>query len=350
MPTSLTGWAVYPPMIDGFYFDARKVGEKAEQGVHGPILGVTVHLKVSTGGSGDRIDIPFTDKEARVELSHIEAFLFWNPRPGHAWNWPELVSIGFPKSMRLSSLVMDKAQDVPLELLFPLTPTMLSQMEDSRPDDKVRYAVTLRATGWLIHTPGPGPELLRVPFVANSVEVAPQDRRGLVLEVERSKWVEEILPDLGVGRFMVYEVPLENFEGVEQVDTYLRNAVRQYLAHEWKLSMAASRDVVESLERELQASASPVYTDKFGTAAEKVKDVREAYGKLVTAMLDFQAATKSLFAAGAHPERPEEFVERPDAELALNIAFSIRRYVGMRLRATKPPSFAPSTADGAAGA
>ena len=137
---------------------------------------------------------------------------------------------------------------------------------------------------------------------------------------------------------MLYEVPVENFDGAAQVDVYLQNAVKQFLAGEYKLSVAASRDVVETLERELGANANPAFGDRFGSADRKVKKLAEAFGELTQAMLAYQGAVKSLLAAGSHPERPDELVERPDAEMALWVALTLRRYVGMRLRTTRPPT------------
>lgn len=332
-------------MHDGFYFDARLVEVDGVSTSHAPILSVSIHLKAGTGGSGERVNIRFSDTPHRVEMSHIDAYLFWNPQDRRPANWGDFVASGFPKSMRLSTLTLNQSNEVSLDLLFPLSPSLLSQMEETRPADKARYGVMLRITGILNESPAevlPAGQFPKAyPFAAEGIIVWRIGSTDPMLEIERSKWTDTILPNLGVGRWMIYEVPVESFEGVTQADDYLNNALRQYSAHEWKLCMAACRDVVESLQRGLESTTNSAFGDRFASAPEKMRRFAEKYDHLVASALDFEAATKSLLAAGSHPERPEELVQRPDAELALWVALSLRRYVGMRLRETRPPGFDP---------
>lgn len=335
-------------MTSGFYFDARVLDVGAARASHIPTLSIKISLKAGTGGSGEHIEASFGDGDVWVVPAQIQAFLFWNPADRTDSNWRNLVAMGFPQSMSSSTINMGKGEGACYDLLFPLSPGILSQMEESRPADKARYGITLRITGTIVDRTKSQSVTIPVVtlFAADQIWVYKQDWNDTILEIERSKWVDEVLPGLGVGSWMVYEVPMENFEGVAQVDAYLDNAWRQFVSHEWKLSMAACRDVVESLERELGATANSAYRDRYGNAEKKMRSLVQRYQELIGSMLEFQSSVKSLLAAGAHPERPEELVERPDAELALMIALALRRYVGMRLWGAGPPGFSPPSAKG----
>lgn len=325
-------------MVEGFFFDARLIEVGAQPSSFAPMLSLSIDLKVSRGGSGEVVSVTIPDSASGVQVIplSIEAHLFWDPVVQTPTDWSKHLAVGFPASMKTSTLHLDQGCPASYQFLFPLSPSLLSQLEEGRAGGNVSFAVSLRIAGEVI-LPN-----IRVPIVADRVVVLRSGVQQAVHEIERSKWIDTILPELGTGKWIVYEVPVENFDGVAQVDTYLQNAYKQYLAHEWKLCMAASRDVVESLERELSAAANPAYRDRFGSADKKMRLLVDSYGDLVEAMLSFQSASKSLLAAGAHPERPEELVERPDAELALWIALSLRRYAGLRLRTSKPPGFNPS--------
>ena len=325
-------------MTEGFYFDARLIDVSAKQSSFAPMLSLSIDLKVSCGGSGERVDVTIPDSAIDVQVFplSIQAHLFWDPVAQNPTDWSKHIAVGFPASMRTSTLHLEHGTPSSYQFLFPLSPTLLSQLEEGRSSGgNISYAVSLRINGEVI-LPN-----TREPFIADRVVVLRSGVQQGVHEIERSKWIDALLPEMGLGKWIVYEVPVENFDGVAQVDTYLQNAYKQYLAHEWKLCMAASRDVVESLERELSAVANPAYRDRFGSADKKMRLLVDSYGDLVEAMQSFQSASMSLLAAGAHPERPDELVERSDAELALWIALSLRRYVGLRLRTTRPPGFNP---------
>jgi hypothetical protein len=309
-----------------------------------PILSAVVQVKVSTSGGGTSTEVGRTDaKSVRFVVLHAEAWLRWASEPHRTIANMPLVAKGYARSLRTSHLMLNADYAVEFEFEFPLQPTVLEELEEARAGNEPTFGIQVRFGGIASYEfeaanspPGGVPYLL--PFSTEDLEVVSHDERSSVLSIERSKWVEKLLPGLGFGNWMIYEVPVENFESSAQVDVYLRNAVKQFLSGEYKLSIAASRDVVETLERELGGNANSAFGDRFGSADKKIRKVTDAFGDLAQAMLAYQAAVKSLLAAGAHPERPEELVERPDAEMALSVALALRRYVGMRLRTTRPPT------------
>lgn len=279
-------------------------------------------------------------KSVTFDLLSVDAGLVWMAEPS---GFPTAVPptlVGSARSLRTSNVVLNAEYDVGFELDFAIPPMALNLMEEARAGGEPRFSIAVRYAGlarYDLPDNASGVPYLS-PFVADELWVVSHDSNSHRLTIDRSRWVEKILPGLGFGNWMVYEVPVENFEGSAQVDVYLHNAVKQFLSGEYKLSIAASRDVVETLERELGGNANPAFGDRFGSADKKMRKVADAYGQLTEAMLGFQSALKSLLAAGAHPERPDEYVERPDAEMALWVALSLRRYVGMRLRTTRPPA------------
>ena len=326
------------------YFEARLRQFDSVEDSWTPILSVGISLKTSTGGFSESVDVGHDGpSDVRVEPLSIDAYLSYPPTAqGNVPSAGTVLAHGTPRSMRASTLQLDSGQPAQYDLLFPLNPSVLSQLEEVRGGNSPTFGVTLRIAGVFRHTfpqggtPGGLPFL--VPFVVDDVRVVPHDSQDPKLEVEKSRRIERILPGLGVGKWMIYEIPVENFEGSAQVDTYLKNAVNQFVAGEWKLAMAASRDVVETLERELSAEANSAFGDRFGSAEKKTRAVAESYRDLVEAMLSYQSALKSLLAAGSHPERPEQLVERPEAEMAVWTALALRRYVGMRLRQARAPA------------
>ncbi len=309
-----------------------------------PVLSAVVLVQVSSSGGGTNVQIERTDaKSVQFVVLQADAWLRWTAGPqGSLVNMP-LVAKGYARTLRTSNLVLNAGYEVEFEFQFPLQPTVLEGLEDARAGNEPSFGIQVRFGGIARYEFDEGalpvgkmPYL--VPFNTEDLEVVSHDERMHTLTIERSKWVEKLLPGLGYGNWLIYEVPVENFENSAQVDVYLRNAVKQFLSGEYKLSIAASRDVVETLERELGANSNSAFGDRFGSAEKKARKMTDAFGDLVQAMLAYQGSVKSLLAAGAHPERPDELVERPDAEMALSIALALRRYVGLRLRASRPPS------------
>jgi hypothetical protein len=329
-------------MNDAIYFDARLVNVRAHGSAHIPVLDVQVEVKAQSWGGGESVRVQY-EKGDDVQLTPflVDPYLTWNPDPnGAGESWSQFVARGFPKSTRVNPLSVDGEPAAQYELLFPIAPATLSQMEETRAD-KPRFGVVLRFSGIVQRkvpsaTAPPIPEPFQI-----TVPVWRADARGQPPEIERSKWVDEILPGLGAGAWIVYEIPTVAFEGSAQVDEYLRNAVTQFNHHEWKLCVAACRDVVEALEPELAAEVNTAFGGRGGSAPRKTRALMEGYANLIEAIQTFQASSKSFLAAGAHPERPEQLIERPDAEFALWIALAMRRYVGMRLKSNRPPAFVP---------
>lgn len=314
-----------------------------------PTLTATVSLSASSSGSGGTVSVIRKDAtDLHFDLLAVETTLLWAQGPPKSPTGMAVVGRGFTQSLRTPRITLDARYSVDLEFDFPLPPAVLSTLEELRGGGEPKFAISARLTGlatYDIEAPGvmKGGSPFLSPFVAEDLQVVAFDSGSYVLGIERSQWIEKLLPGLGFGRWMLYEVPVENFDGSAQVDVYLRNAVKQFLAGEYKLSIAASRDVVETLERELGANANPAFGDRFGSADKKFRKVADTFSELAQAIMAYQSALKSLLAAGAHPERPDELVERPDAEMALWVALSLRRYVGMRLRASRPPATGQSS-------
>jgi hypothetical protein len=305
-----------------------------------PVISAIVQSKVSTSGGGTNTQIERTDaKSVQFVVLQADAWLRWASNSRWTHGRMPLVAKGYARTLRTSNLMLNA--DYPVEFEFLLQPTVLEELEDARAGNEPVFGIQVSLGGIARYEFGrgdypPGKLPYVVPFSTEDLEVVSHDERSHAQTIERSKWVEKLLPGLGFGNWMIYEVPVENFEGSAQVDVYLRNAVKQFLTGEYKLSITASRDVVETLERALGANSNLAFGNRFGSADEKARKVTGAYGDLVQAMLVYQGAVKSLLAAGAHPERPDELVERPDAEMALSVALALRRYVGMRLRAARP--------------
>ena len=308
-----------------------------------PVLTANVSAQVngSGGGSGEVRIVNTEANRVIFEILQVESALAWVSDPTASAGLLPSLAIGRLRTFRISTLELNANYWVDMELDFPVPPILLSEIEALRTGADPRFAIEVRFAGlarYEFAAPTAGASPFLSPFVADDIKVVTHDTRSQILEIEKGRWIERILPGLGFGRWMIYEVPVENFEGAAQVDVYLNNAIKQFLAGEYKLSIAASRDVVETLERELGANANPAFGDRFGSADKKFRKVTDAFAELTQSMLAYQSAAKSLLAAGAHPERPDELVERPDAEMALWVALSLRRYVGMRLRSTRPPT------------
>lgn len=316
-----------------------------EPRVGGPIPVLTANVSVQVNGSGGgfgevRIANPAA-KRVVFEILHVESALAWVTDPRMSGGLLPSLSTGRLRTFRTTTLELNANYWVHLEFDFPIPPIVLSEIEEFRSGGDPKFLIDVRFAGlarYEFDQPTPGGVPFLSPFVAEDLRVVAHDSGSAILEIEKGRWIERVLPGLGFGRWMIYEVPAENFEGSAQVDVYLNNAVKQFLAGEYKLSIAASRDVVETLERELGANANPAFGDRFGSSDKKFRKVTDAFAELTQSMLAYQSALKSLLATGAHPERPDELVERPDAEMALWLALSLRRYVGMRLRSARPPS------------
>lgn len=324
------------------YFEAKLQKVDADEDAQVPTLTVELGLKAGSGGSGPSYQLPFAEwGTSRVHLLNLDAFLGWNP--DMRVDVDPFVAKGFPKSIRANVLAIDQPYPEVLKLAIPLTASLLSQLMEADSEGNPRFAVNLRISGLVEHRPSAGGTSSLHPFLLDNIVVSALGANSRVLEIERSAWINRILPKLGAGNWAIYEIPRENFEGSALADKYLQNAYRQFLSGEYKLSMAASRDVVETLERELGASANPAFSDRFGKADRKMRRVVETFGELINASLEYQASLKSLLAAGAHPEKEDQLVDRPDAEMALYTALALRRYVGMRIRDARPPAFLPET-------
>lgn len=178
-------------------------------------------------------------------------------------------------------------------------------------------------------------ETVLTPFHVDSMFLMTGRGEGNIdIEVEKSRWAEDILPGLGFGVWKTYEIPVSNEAALGKVDDYIAQAVKNFYTGDWKDSLARSRDAIQALQPYLEKHGNPVYTDKKGPSDQKFTEMVASFSNLASSMYDFQAKTFSLLSAGAHPESPGMMVERADAELGLTIAMACRRYVGARIAET----------------
>jgi len=173
---------------------------------------------------------------------------------------------------------------------------------------------------------------LPVPFHID--RLIPATVRGQIqlIEIDKSKWVEEILPGLGFGAWKIYEIPVSEAADLGKVNEYIDQAAKHLNAGDWKDSLARSRDAVQALEPFLKKYANNAYADKgHGTADEKMARLVTSFSGLASSMLDFQSKVFGLLSAGSHPLPAGTTIERPDAEFGLTVAMACLRYVGTRM-------------------
>jgi len=334
-------------MGDMLFLRAQFVDITAKRGETTPMLRVEIDLSAGSGGSGtdavENLSVPVA-KGDLVRIQGIQGFMFITSEMDPPW--ATLVATGFVENTRIGDLTVDATSPIRYALLFPLTPTLVYEIEGHRGGGNPQLAFAIRLDGEYqqkIQLSAQVPFNVWLPFVANRIVVYSSKGRGLPPEIPESKWVNEILPALGAGEWLLYEIPLENFEGSALADEYLRNAWNQFRTGDWKLCVAACRDVVESLKPELVAATNPVFSDTRATAPTKMRNLTGAFGDLIEALSEYQRSVQSLLAAGAHPEKPDQVIDRADAELALHLALSLRQYIGLRLKATKTPTPPAST-------
>jgi hypothetical protein len=247
------------PLPERSFFHLRLKSFQARGAGLIPVLTAVIEVNASSSGGSESVQIVNRGaKTVFFNLLHLDSTLYWASAEsrGKIPSALPFLAVGRARSLRMPTLELDARYSVELELDFPLSPSVLSEIEELRAGGEPSFVVLVRLSGLARYeippeTAPPGNTPYLIPFVAEDLQVTHHETRSHFLAVEKSRWIEKILPDLGFGRWMIYEVPIENFDGAAQVDVYLENAVRQFLAGEYKLSVAASRDVVETLEREL---------------------------------------------------------------------------------------------------
>ncbi len=151
--------------------------------------------------------------------------------------------------------------------------------------------------------------------------------------VPKSRWVEDILPELGWGVSRIVEIPLPR-TGVkmQEADGLLEESERKFTLGDWAGSLTAARKTVETLEPVVKESLNAAHTWKDRTAADKAADLVEKHKAWAEATMQYQGAVRSILNAGAHRPLPGATLDRADAELGLMLALGLRRYVGLRMK------------------
>jgi len=211
-----------------------------------------------------------------------------------------------------------------ITVTFQLRPDQISLLEDIRKGGKVQLRAGLRI---LATTDNP-----TTMIVVPEIEI----RRGSAqyIDIEKSKWVEEILPRLGWGSWRIVEIPFSADQaGLTKIDEILSEAQKQYGLGNWADCLTACRKVVEELKPYAEEFVNLAHSDeKGGPAPQKIGDLTHEFESLGKSMIEFQAGVRKMLAAGAHKLPPGAALERADAEFGLLMAIALRRYVGLRMQ------------------
>lgn len=310
--------------------------------------------------SGYNLSVP--DEVKSLTIAHVQGSLFWQGEDGDKWpDEGKFIGFGFPSPRQQGRPLEESGDPVRYTLWFPLTPSEVSRIEELRGGSKARFHLDLNVGGFYrrpINVFNPPASTLEdkghpvdthtlkasvlasdvaEPFQIDRLTLSTADGTVQKITIEKSKWSEEILGSLGHGRWKLYEVPLTEGPELAEVDRYIAGAHGNFLTGDWKDCVGRSRDAIQALEPYLKRWINPVYSDKKGGQAEqKAADLVGSFTELARSMFDFQAKVFSILSAGAHPEGVGATVERGDAELALSLAMTCRRYVGLRMLQATP--------------
>ncbi len=315
----------------------------------GPSIEVTFKVVLSVSGSGDSEHIP--DSLTAIHPLAVEGTLYWaQPKADSTYQYDHYyigTSARHPWHGGYGTIPI-LGDPVSFDLLFPLRPDQLAILEEARAGGKCRFLLEVRILGYGIAKVSAlapaAPRERGEPLVDSSHEAIELDQvvsidfkrtrvqqgRSELIEVEKSKWVEEMLPALGWNSARMVEVPmLPGVPAIDNIDKDLSEAERQFALGNWAASLTASRQVVEALKPIAEEHVNPVHSDtRGGPAPEKMKEWAESFEEMAKSMLVFQAATRRLMAAGAHAKPATLDLARADAELGLMVAVALRRYVG----------------------
>lgn len=282
----------------------------------GPVIQMSVRLSLSQSGDGQRIEVP--DGAKSLNIFDIRAQLRYVQTKG-----PELfLAEGFPYAWSSGDLHFE-GYPTAFALLFPLRSDQIARIEDLRGGGKIKLHAFISVTA-VSKLPL---EFIPIP----QMEIRSVNQQ--IIEVEKSKWVEEILPGLGWGTWKVFEIPFSDAKGnMAEIDELLNDAQKQFGLGNWADCLTASRKAVEGLQPYAKEFVNQVHSDdRGGTATEKMHELEKEFQNLATSMLNFQASVRKMLAAGAHKPPQGSSVERADAELGLMIVVALRRYVGLRM-------------------
>jgi len=340
------------------YLRAEFKEARAREDAVVPTLEVDIALYASGTASGQSFTVP--EEVTGFNVDHIVGSLFLR-QEGNSDMIAGFLGFGHPSPTSYVQVVREGSVPAEQTLWFPLSPSTVSRIENLRRGAKARFHLELKVSGsyWqLIRTFNPpkreevdrghplpvedlekyaGSSDIAVPFHVDRLIPATARGQNQAIEIDKSKWVEEILPGIGFGAWKIYELPVSEEAILGKANEYVDQAARHLNAGDWKDSMSRSRDAVQALEPFLKKYANNAYSDKgHGTAEEKMAKLVASFSGLASSMLDFQSKVFGLLSAGSHPLPPGTTIERPDAEFGLTVAMACLRYVGARMR--EPPS------------
>jgi len=282
---------------------------------------MVVSLTTSKSAAGTNFGVP--DGASRVDVLQVRGQLFFVPSKGP----PLFLCEGISSSWNHGALLLEGSSSS-AALLFPLRPEQIARLEDLRMGGKMKLRTTVRVLGV---TDQP-PQVIQIP------ELEVRQGSQQFIEIEKSKWVEEILPRMGWGSWKTFEIPLlETSDGLGKIDDLLNEAQKQYGMGNWADCLTACRKAVEELQPYAKEFVNPAHSDeKGGPAPQKIEELGEEFKDLGRSMLEFQSKVRKMLAAGAHKLPPGTTLERADAEFGLLLVVALRRYVGLRMSNAKP--------------
>jgi hypothetical protein len=334
--------------VANYYVHAEFENMEAITDAIGPFLQLDCRVTLSQSGSGSTIDI--ADGVSQLSILDVQGRLFWTIKGEQAASTMLLLGSGASHGWYYGRSLSTRGDAERIQLAFPIRPDQLMKIEELRAGGKSRFSAFIRlicdsplpmAAVGLPPTKGPPTfeefKKAMVPIAQHRMIVTDNvmvtQRGHQELEVEKSKWVEEILPGLGWGSWRIFEVPISNTQdNLSDIDSLIVDAQRQFNLGNWPASLTASRRTVEALKPLFQEKVNPAHSDeKGGDASAKASNLSEDFEELSKAMLKYQASVRSLMAAGAHKPSTGATLERADAELGLMLAIGLRRYVGLRM-------------------
>jgi hypothetical protein len=323
---------------------AARLRSELSAAVDTPLPTIRAHIEILAGHDGARfyrgknLQTPSNNEGAGFDQLYPQfcvAALYYRVNPGD--NPGKLIATGYPEANSSfgEPIKVEATMHNGFSVLFPLGQPLVALLEDYRAGRDATFGMKVKATflGRANVKPAPFIE----PTYVHVLDV--EDVNGADgISVAKSTWVERVLPGLRLGKFRIYEMSLSELKPLEEADKHLGEAQRHFDTGEWRAAVASSRIVLQELRPLLKASISDAFSDGPSSkdpspAPEKADGLMMAYGNLAEAMRKFQAEAFGLLSTGAHSLPPDAQFERPDAEFALSLALSCRRYVGLRMRA-----------------
>jgi len=291
---------------------------EAYQNSIGPAAQMTCDLTVSKMGAVGAVNVNVPESATRIEVFDVRALMYFVSPDGSQ----RFLGEGIPFNWNPVTLPLEGSY-ARVALLFPLAAEQISLIEDLRKGGKVRLKATVRILG-ATDTP---------PAIVPVQEMEVRQGSSQFIDIEKSKWVEDILPRLGWGSWRTIEIPFSGaLDGLTKIDEVLSEAQKQYGLGNWADCLTACRKAVEELQPYAKEFVNLVHSDdKGGPAPEKIEELVQEFQNLSKSMMEFQAGVRKMLAAGAHKLPPGMTFDRADAELGLLLTVALRRYVGLRM-------------------